>query len=134
MCLITIMTYINLFFLGKCNARGFPWRSWCYIPLEQISLLGGSYFLIFLWLDQVYIFHLNIFFLLILEKFCVSNFNYNLCPFRAQKGILYFLSSDFAFCSFYQKYKCYFLSLISCVIAAFLEKLLACSTMFSYSA
>ena len=62
LCLIKIVTYIILYFLGKCYARGFPWRSWCYIPLVQLSLLGGSYFLIFLWLDQVYIFHLNIFF------------------------------------------------------------------------
>ena len=28
-----------------------------------------------------------------LEIFCESNFNYNLCPFRAQKGILYFFFS-----------------------------------------
>ena len=39
------------------------------------------------WIRCIY-FILTYFF--ILEKFCASNFNNNLCPFRAQKGILYF--------------------------------------------
>ena len=67
------------------------------------------------------------------ENFLCKQFNNNLCPFRAQKGILYFFV--FCLCLLYFLSKIQLLlSHISCMLAATLEKLLACRPLSSYYA